>query len=156
MNNVAKSPGKLNSNHEHPLSFSKPPEGSSISGFSVKVAQRTSKGCLPERMTEARVSLEFSSVSPGHFLVKLQRRLALCACLLRCVPSVLKKKMANANTSTEVFNYREFSIQITWSSSVSVLCCDSGGGDAVIQEGACLPECVMLDSALAGAAVSSS
>ena len=67
--------------------------------------------------------------------------------------------MANANTSTEVFNYREFSIQITWSSSVSVLCCDSegsGGGDAVIQEGACLPERVMLDSALAGAAVSSS
>lgn len=48
--------------------------------------------------------------------------------------------MANANTSTEVFNYREFSIQITWSSSVSVLCCDSeGSGGGCSHTGRCLP-----------------
>ena len=48
-------------------------------------------------------------------------------------PLFKKKKMANANTSTEVFNYREFSIQITWSSSVSVLCCDSEGSGGGMQ-----------------------
>lgn len=38
----------------------------------------------------------------------------------------LFQKIANANMSTEAFNYRELSLQIILSTCVSALCCDLG------------------------------
>lgn len=80
--------------HGHPLSFSRLPEDSSTSGFSVNVVRCHSKGCHSEGRTEAKVSLEFPSGVPSVLLCQITK--ALCTGVLQRIPSVLKKRLIRA------------------------------------------------------------
>lgn len=141
--------------HGHPLSFSRLPEDSSTSGFDVNVARRTSKGRPSEGRTEAKVSLEFPSGVPWVLLCQVTKEVGSLYWSAAMYPLCLKKKKANRSMPIKFLitgssQYRSFWMHVFLFTVVIQ------SGDAVIQGGPLLPAHVMLDSALAVAAVSCS